>query len=72
MIITAIATPSSRYQISIPKAVREEQHWEAGQELVFIPKGNGVLLMPTPELGQIAGIAKGRKAAGYWDRTDRY
>ena len=66
------ATLSSKYQISIPKAVREAQHWEAGQEFVFIPKGKGVLVMPVPELAQLAGIAKGASKQGYRDRKDRF
>ncbi|MEJ7686768.1 MAG: AbrB/MazE/SpoVT family DNA-binding domain-containing protein [Variovorax sp.] len=66
------ATLSSKFQISIPKAVRDEQHWEAGQELVFLPKGKGVLVMPVPELAQLAGIAKGAQKDGYRDRKDRY
>lgn len=70
--MTAIATLSSKYQISIPKTVRDEQHWKAGQEFVFIPKGNGVLVMPVPELGQLAGLAKGAKAIAYRDRKDRF
>jgi AbrB family looped-hinge helix DNA binding protein len=70
--MAAVATLSSKYQISIPKAVREEQHWEAGQEFVFIPKGTGVLVMPVPELKQLAGIAKGANSTGYRDRKDRY
>ncbi len=68
----ATATLSSKFQISIPKAVREEQHWQAGQELVFIPKGKGVLIMPVPELEQLAGIAKGARADNYRDREDRF
>ncbi len=70
--MAAVATLSSKYQISIPKAVRLEQQWEAGQEFVFIPKGKGVLIMPVPELKQLAGLAKGANAAGYRDRKDRY
>ena len=70
--MAAIATLSSKYQISIPKSVREEQHWEAGQEFVFIPKSNGVLVMPVPEFEQLAGIAKGAKATNYRDRKDRF
>ena len=66
------ATLSSKFQISIPKAVREEQHWQAGQEFVFIPKGNGVLVMPVPELAALAGIAKGANKDRYRDRKDRY
>lgn len=68
----ATATLSSKFQISIPKAVREEQHWEAGQELVFVPKGKGVLVMPVPELAQLAGIAEGARKDGYRDRKDRF
>lgn len=70
--MTAVATLSAKFQISIPKAVREEQQWHAGQEFVFVPKGKGVLLMPVPELKQLAGIAKGAQATGYRDRGDRY
>jgi AbrB family looped-hinge helix DNA binding protein len=70
--MAATATLSSKFQISIPKTVREAQHWEAGQEFVFIPKGKGVLVMPVPGLDQLAGLAKGAKPAGYRDRKDRY
>ncbi|WP_062062495.1 AbrB/MazE/SpoVT family DNA-binding domain-containing protein [Cellvibrio sp. OA-2007] len=68
----ATATLSSKYQISIPQQVREEQHWQSGQEFVFIPKGKGVLIMPVPELSELAGIAKGASAENYRDREDRY
>ena len=70
--MAASATLSSKYQISIPKTVRDEQHWEAGQEFVFIPKGKGVLVMPAPELERLAGLAKGAKPGGYRDRKDRF
>ncbi|MDR3017277.1 AbrB/MazE/SpoVT family DNA-binding domain-containing protein [Delftia acidovorans] len=69
--MSTTATLSSKFQISIPKDVRDEQHWQAGQEFVFIPKGKGVLLMPVPELEQLAGIAKGARKDGYRDREDR-
>lgn len=65
------ATLSSKFQISIPKSVREEQNWQAGQEFVFIPKGKGVLVAPVPELRELAGMAKGARTNGYRDRKDR-
>ena len=68
----AVATLSSKFQISIPKAVRDEQRWLAGQEFVFIPKGKGVLLMPVPELAQLAGLAKGARTGDVRDRKDRF
>ena len=67
--MTAVATLSAKFQISIPKAVRDEQQWQAGQEFVFVPKGKGVLLMPVPDL---AGIAKGARSKDHRDRADRY
>jgi AbrB family looped-hinge helix DNA binding protein len=72
MKMTATATLSSKFQISVPKAVREEKRWRAGQEFVFIPKGEGILLMPVPELAQLAGIARGASKGDYRDRKDRY
>jgi AbrB family looped-hinge helix DNA binding protein len=69
--MAATAKLSSKFQISIPKAVREEQHWKAGQEFAFLPKGKGVLLMPVPELYELAGIAKGARSDGYRDREHR-
>jgi len=71
MNMAATATLSSKYQISIPKAVREAQHWEAGQEFVFIPKGRGMLVMPSPELEDLAGVASGARNRSYRDRKDR-
>lgn len=68
----AITTLSSKFQISIPKSVREKQRWKAGQEFVFIPKGHGVLMMPVPEKNQLAGIARGARRTGYRDRDDRF
>ncbi|MDD2915628.1 MAG: AbrB/MazE/SpoVT family DNA-binding domain-containing protein [Gallionella sp.] len=70
--MAATATLSSKYQISVPKAIRDDLHWKAGQEFVFIPKGKGVLLIPVPELKQLAGIAKGAQTKGYRDRQDRF
>lgn len=68
----AIATLSSKYQISIPKSVREEQHWQSGQQFVFIPKGKGMLVMPVPSFNELHGLAEGANASDYRDRGDRF
>ena len=70
--MSVTATLSSKYQISIPKTIRDDLHWQAGQEFVFIPKGKGVLLMPVPEFEELAGLAQGVDSAGYRDRVDRF
>ena len=68
----ATSTLSSKYQISIPLSICKEQQWKSGQEFVFIPKGKGVLIMPVPELSELAGIAKGANTDAHRDREDRY
>ncbi len=62
---------SAKFQISIPKAVRGPRHWQAGQEFAFIPKGEGVLLVPVPKPADLAGLAHGARPEDYRDRTDR-
>jgi AbrB family looped-hinge helix DNA binding protein len=63
---------SSKFQISIPKSVREANNWKAGQTFAFIPKGNSVVLVPVPELEDLRGIARGANGENYRDRNDRY
>ena len=66
------ATLSSKFQISIPKAIRTAQAWEAGLTFAFIPKGTGVLLVPVPERKSLMGLARGASATDYRDRADRF
>ena len=65
------ATLSAKFQISLPKSVRVARHWQAGQVFAFIPKGDGLLLVPVPALEGLAGMARGAAPEGYRDRTDR-
>ena len=69
--MTETATLSSKFQISIPKAIRAAQHWEAGLTFAFIPKGTGVLLVPVPKREVLKGLARGALAANFRDRADR-
>jgi AbrB family looped-hinge helix DNA binding protein len=65
------ATLSSKFQISIPKSIRAARHWRAGQVFAFIPKGEGMMLVPAPTIEELAGSARGASPADYRDRTDR-
>ena len=68
----ALSTLSSKFQISIPKTVRDLNHWQPGQEFAFLPKGRGVLVMPVVELEDLIGLAKGAETGEYRDREDRF
>jgi AbrB family looped-hinge helix DNA binding protein len=68
---TNLATLSSKFQISIPKAVRTAREWHAGQVFALIPKGDGMLLVPVPRREDMAGLARGAKPGPYRDHTER-
>ena len=70
--MNATATFSSKFQISISKAVRDAHGWKAGQQFAYISKSKGVLLMPVPHRDQLTGIAEGANPEGFRDRIDRY
>jgi AbrB family looped-hinge helix DNA binding protein len=66
-----IATFSAKFQISIPKAIRTARRWQAGQVFAFVPKGDGMMLVPVPTLDALAGLARGAQRGNHRDRTDR-
>ncbi|HSV01491.1 MAG TPA: AbrB/MazE/SpoVT family DNA-binding domain-containing protein [Roseiarcus sp.] len=70
--MTATSTISSKYQVSIPKTVRERLAWKPGQKVAFIDKGHGVLMIRVPEREELVGIARGANVENYRDRNDRY
>ena len=70
--MTNTATLSSRFQITIPKAIREPRQWEAGQRFAVVPKANGVLLVPVPTLDDLRGLAKGTSTTDGRDVTSRF
>lgn len=67
----ASVTLSSKFQFSIPKAIREEMSLKAGQKFAIIPKGDIIVLAPILPLEKLRGILKGADTSDYRDRTDR-
>lgn len=66
---------SSKGQIIIPKALRAARHWEAGQELISIDVGDGILLkpkkpFPQTTLAQVAGCLNYRGKPKRLDELD--
>ena len=67
----ASITLSSKFQLSIPKAIREQMHLQAGQKFAIIPKGDTIVLVPIRPLDEMRGSLKGADTRNYRDRTDR-
>ena len=65
------ATLSSKYQLAIPKAIRDELGLQAGQKFAVITKGNIIELIPLHSLEAARGMFKGADPTGYRDRKDR-
>ena len=68
----ASATLSSKFQLSLPKAVREELGLQAGQKFSVIAKGGIIELVPLRTLESARGMLKGASPGNYRDRSDRY
>ncbi len=65
-------TLSSKFQISIPKEVREHEGWKPGQKLAFVPHGKHYVLVAVPTATELFGSMKGANPDNYRDRNDRY
>ncbi len=66
------ATLSEKFQISVPKSVRERQNWKSGQKLAFVEHKGQVILVPVPSIEDLRGSMAGANPEGYRDRQDRY
>ena len=65
------ATVSSKYQIVIPKDVRERVRVRPGQRMSVTVKGGVIHLIPVPTLQELRGIARGADTRGVRDKEDR-
>ena len=68
----AHATISPKFQIVIPKEIRERLDLKPGQVVSFIARNGMVTLVPQSPIADLRGIAKGVSYEGYRDETDRF
>jgi AbrB family looped-hinge helix DNA binding protein len=64
------ATLSTKFQISIPKDVRDALGLKPGQKLAFINTGTGMRLVPQPSVLELVGVMRGASTEGVRDRSD--
>ena len=66
------ATISSKYQVVIPKPIREHLNLKPRQKLTVIEKDQMLIFIPQPSLASLRGIAKGAVTDDYRDKSERF
>lgn len=61
---------STKYQLVIPKRVREALDLRPGQRFTVVVKGNVVSLVPVGDLRRLRGILPTANTGGVRDRSD--
>jgi AbrB family looped-hinge helix DNA binding protein len=65
---------SSKFQLSIPKDIRQEMALEAGQQFTIVTRGNIIELIPVRTMASARGLladCKSSSSKDYRDRQDR-
>jgi len=63
---------SSKYQVVIPKDIRESAGIRVGQEFQVIAKGDMVTLVPDRPISSMRGFVRGIRTTGFREKKDRF
>jgi AbrB family looped-hinge helix DNA binding protein len=64
-------TLSTKYQLVVPRDVRERLGLRPGSQITVIEKGGIVFLVPARPLRARRGVARGARARGLREKKDR-
>jgi AbrB family looped-hinge helix DNA binding protein len=64
-------TLSSKFQLALPKAIRNELGLHAGQRFAVIAKGQAIELVPVRSVLDARGLLRGAATHDVRDRSDR-
>jgi AbrB family looped-hinge helix DNA binding protein len=64
-------TISSKYQVVIPRKIREQYHLKPGQKVVFIPYKNSLRMVIVPPIEKGRGFLKGIETTIEREEKDR-
>lgn len=67
----ATTTISSKFQVVIPKEVRDKLHLTPSQRLQVVEKGGVITLVPEVPLKSLRGALKGMSASNLREKKDR-
>lgn len=62
---------SSKYQVVIPKDVRERAGVKVGQEFQVVAKGGLITLVPDKPIAAMRGFVRGIRTTGFREKKDR-
>lgn len=55
----ALTTISSKFQVVIPRSIREQFHLKPGQKLMFIPLNKTIKIVVVPSIEEAQGMFPG-------------
>lgn len=64
-------TLSTKYQLVIPRDVRERLELEPGAKLTVIEKGGILYLVPERPIAEMRGVARGARRRGLREKKER-
>jgi AbrB family looped-hinge helix DNA binding protein len=64
-------TLSTKYQLVIPRDVRERLELEPGAKITVIEKGGILYLVPERPIAEMRGVARGARRRGLREKKDR-
>ncbi|HXI11063.1 MAG TPA: AbrB/MazE/SpoVT family DNA-binding domain-containing protein [Thermoanaerobaculia bacterium] len=62
---------SPKFQVVIPKEIRERHGLKPGQEMQVISKGETITLVPDRPLSSFRGVLRGMPTSGHREKKDR-
>jgi AbrB family looped-hinge helix DNA binding protein len=66
-----VTTLSTKYQLVIPRDVRERLELEPGAKITVIEKGGILYLVPERPIAEMRGVARGARRRGLREKKDR-
>jgi AbrB family looped-hinge helix DNA binding protein len=67
----ATTTISPKYQVVIPKDVREKLHLKSGQKMIVVTKGGVIYFIPEKPLSFFRGFLKGMDKENIREHEER-
>lgn len=68
--MNTLTTISSKYQIVIPREVREQFNLKPGQKMMFIPYQKSIRLVVVPSIEEALGMFKGMNTENIREEVD--